>query len=450
MHRVIGVLFIVAVAVPVAAQLPPVPTETAGDEQQPKLYVEKRFHDIGSMVEGEKRTVGWTVENRGTADLVITDVKPSCGCTVVQLDEDDRVIRPGGSLELKTEFDSQLRRGTQSNYVRVFTNDPLEPELKLDFKAEVESLVEVSPSGVINLRGLQRGQPVERTVEIIRAESRKSLEIAGIDIYEGQPIHFDVEPIDEDKKAGYRISFKVPEDAPLGTLSTKLRIKLRIDEFERERVIVLHGEIAGDLTWQPRIIDVTRYDSGRGKRLKPVTIRSTDSRPFEILGVSAGPLLSAECEPMEGLRSGTQYRCFVTIHEEAPPGPFGATLTVRTDLLDQPVVEVPVFAIVPPLVDVVPPVILFRQDGTPVGTERLIKLQTLPQVGIEVLDVASGKNEITATINRQRSGPYQHIRYLDVKLTGTLPKGRHESVVTVKTTVEGAETLEIPVTVDVP
>jgi len=448
--RALGVLLPGLLAVHAAGQLPPVPSDSADDAEKPKLVVTTRFQDLGTMTEGDTRAVSWVLENHGTADLVIESTKPSCGCTVVQLADDQRKIPPGGSLELKSSFDSRLRRGPQSNYVMVHTNDPLEPQLRLEFKVVVEPLVEVVPGGLVNLQGIQRGERATRPVEIIRAESRKSLELIGIDVYEGHPVEYEVEPFEEGNRTGYRIWVTIPADAPLGTLSTKLRVKLRIDEFERERIIPLRGEIAGDLTWQPQIIDVTRFDSQRGMRLKPVTIRSTDKRPFQILGVSAGPLLSAACEPVESVRRATQYYCHVTIGEEAPTGPFGATLAVRTDLLDQPVVHVPVFAIVPPIVAVEPPVILFRQDGTPVGTQRLVKLQASAQTSLEILEVKSGLSAVTASVNQERSRPYRHLRYLDVTLSDQLPKGTHETVLTVKTTVERAEELDIPVTIQVP
>ena len=54
------------------------------------------------------------------------------------------------------------------------------------------------------------------------------------------------------------------------------------------------------------------------------------------------------------------------------------------------------------------------------------------------------------TINQEKSSRYRHLRYLDVRLASSLPKGTHETVLTVVTGVTGAERLEIPVTILVP
>ena len=122
-----------------AGQLPPTPTGAGSQTgSRPQLFVAQRSQDLGTIIEGDKATVTWILENRGGADLVIERTVPSCGCTVVQLAEDDKVIRPGGSLPLKAEFDSTNRRDVQTKAVTVFSNDPSEPELKLEFKAKVE------------------------------------------------------------------------------------------------------------------------------------------------------------------------------------------------------------------------------------------------------------------------------------------------------------------------
>src|SRR3972149_2741208 len=142
----------------IAGQLPPTPSGTGNEAApRPQLYVAQRSQDIGTILDGDKATVTWLLENRGNAALVIDRTVPSCGCTVVQLAEDERVIAPGGSLALKAVFDSTNRREAQVKTISVHSNDPAEPELRLDFKAKVELLFELEPAGMLNLRTIRRG-----------------------------------------------------------------------------------------------------------------------------------------------------------------------------------------------------------------------------------------------------------------------------------------------------
>ena len=74
---------------PTTAQLPPRPADVDRDaDPQPQLYVAQRSLDLGEVLEGDKVTITWQLENRGSADLVIDRTAASCGCTVVQLADD--------------------------------------------------------------------------------------------------------------------------------------------------------------------------------------------------------------------------------------------------------------------------------------------------------------------------------------------------------------------------
>jgi hypothetical protein len=77
----------------------------------PKIHIAETQKDLGTIIEGDKPTITWLVKNEGTADLVIDRTQSTCGCTVVKLEDKDKVIPPGGALELKVEFHSAGRRG---------------------------------------------------------------------------------------------------------------------------------------------------------------------------------------------------------------------------------------------------------------------------------------------------------------------------------------------------
>ena len=442
-------------AVPiVAAQLPPVPGKAGADtEQKPQLLVAQRLHDLGTILEGGKPTVRWLLENRGNADLIIQRARASCGCTAVKLTEEQKVIPPGGSLELEAEFDSKGRRGAQSKSVTVYSNDPIEPTLTLKFTAKVRFLYEIKPAGLVNLRAVRRGQTAARTIDVFPGSGQKSVEILDLQVPNDSPLSFRYEPFEAGGGTGQRIHMTVGEHVSIGRLTAKATIKLSVDGVERERAVSIRGEVIGDLTWLPKVVDATRQPSRRGKRLAPVTIRSTDKMPFDILEADAGPLFDVAFEPVKNAPKRTQYSVFLTLRNDAPSGPFGTTLEVRTSSLDQPVVMVPVFGIVAASIKVEPPVILLRQDGTPAGTHRRVKLQVLPQVKLDISEITCDppwRDAVTARVDWEASSRYQHIRYLDVRLNGELPEGTHQTALRLTTNIEGAERLELPVIIDVP
>ncbi len=303
---------------------------------------------------------------------------------------------------------------------------------------------------------------------------------------------------------GQRLRLSVADPAPLGRLTTRAVVKFRVGGIQKEVPVRIFGEVVADLVVQPEIVKPAARALPPGRRLAPVTILSTDQKRFEIVSVKAGPPVHATVQsagprrPPRGAEatgqprprlprakggSGTRYTVVLTVREDAPPGPFATVLEVRTNSLDQPLLRVPVFGMVAFPIDVDPPLVVLRtavlmrsevllsSDGTPVarespaagvtptGTRRRVRLECSPRITLEVSEITSGMPEVVATLQLPEDVSHggtalqdfhqPHVRYLEVKLAGKLPKGVHSTVLTLKTNVPGAERLEIPVTIEV-
>jgi len=430
-----------------SAQLPPTPTGELASHG-PRLFVPQRIQDVGTILEGDKAVITWTLENRGDADLVIDRTAASCGCTIVKLTDEEKVIPPGKSLELKAQFDSTSRREVQTKSVNVSSNDPTEPELKLEFRALVELLFELDPANLVNLRTVRRGVASTRTLDVYPGPGRKSVTIRGMEVTDDGPISLAAEPYESPRGLGQRIRITVLDSASIGTVNASMKLTLDVDGIERERTVAVRGEVIADLTWLPKVVDATRQPSLPGKRFAPVSISAAEKTPFEITGATAGPLFDCTVEPGRHPQAKTDYDVVLTLRPDAPPGPFGALLRIQTDSLDQPVLEVPVFGIVAPAVEIDPPLVLLRPDGTAAGATRRIKLQTTsPRVPLEIKSITCDNPAVLAQVDQEASSPYVHLRFLQVKFAGDAPATRQSALLTVETGVPGAERLEIPVTI---
>jgi hypothetical protein len=446
MARTLHFAAVLALTRPVFAQLPPTPREPDA-APKPQLHVAQRSQDLGAVVEGDKVTVTWPIENRGKADLVIERTVASCGCTVVQLLEEEKTIRPGQTLNLKAQFDSTARRDIQVKHVTVHSNDAAEPELRLEFKAKVELLFELDPVGMVNLRAIRRGQSGPRTLDLWPGAGRKSLTIQAVDLPADSPLTYQVEPFEGKQGPGQRIRFTVAETAPLGQLNAVAMLKVTVDGMDRERQVPIRGEVVADLTWLPKVLDVTRQASMPGKRLAPIAISSPEKLPFEVLSADAGPLFQAAVEPRSE-NTKTEYNVILKLREDAAPGPFGTLLKIRTTSLDQPLVEIPVFGIVAASVEIEPAVVLLRDDGTPAGARRRLRVQAAaPSVALDITGIECDNPAVSAVVDREASSRYTHIRFLDVRLAGK-PEGRPSATLKLTTSVVGAERLEVPVVID--
>ena len=91
-------------------------------------------YDFGTVAEGDKVEHVYKVSNSGTADLVINDVKPSCGCTVPDFTKTP--IKPGATGDIKVIFNSAGKSGNQEKTVTVMMNTETGTET-LKFKANI-------------------------------------------------------------------------------------------------------------------------------------------------------------------------------------------------------------------------------------------------------------------------------------------------------------------------
>ena len=102
----------------------------------PKISVQPMSFDFGRIVQGEKVNHTFTITNTGGADLLIMDVRASCGCTAATPEKNK--LAPNESTELNVEFNSAHKMGKQTKFVYIKSNDPENKTLKIRFDGMVE------------------------------------------------------------------------------------------------------------------------------------------------------------------------------------------------------------------------------------------------------------------------------------------------------------------------
>jgi hypothetical protein len=87
----------------------------------PVITFEKKTHDFGDIVQGDKVEETFKFANTGTEPLIITNVQVTCGCTVPKGWPRDPIM-PGGKAELTIAFNSAGKLGKQNKVVTVVSN----------------------------------------------------------------------------------------------------------------------------------------------------------------------------------------------------------------------------------------------------------------------------------------------------------------------------------------
>ena len=109
---------------------------------QPKLILQQNSYNFGDIKQGEKVSHTFVISNGGGDLLKISDVKASCGCTAAAPEKNE--LAPGESTNLVVSFNSAGRMGQQNKTVRIYSNDPENPEMLLTFTGNVVSADQVS------------------------------------------------------------------------------------------------------------------------------------------------------------------------------------------------------------------------------------------------------------------------------------------------------------------
>lgn len=86
---------------------------------------EKKTHDFGNIVQGDKVEHIFYFTNTGNEPLIISNVQVSCTCTTLKWPRDP--IPPGGNGEINVSFNSTGKLGIQNKPV-VLVNNAVSPE----------------------------------------------------------------------------------------------------------------------------------------------------------------------------------------------------------------------------------------------------------------------------------------------------------------------------------
>ncbi len=146
-------LLLIGCAVAVGAQ------GASAGKAAPKFAISSFTHDFGEVKPGTPLRYSFVFKNEGDAELRITNVAPSCGCTSSDY---DKVVAPGkeGKITLAVEH-TEAYSGEVSKSANVTTNDPAKPSFSLILRAYFKPVAPLNAAGtgakVGNISGKNTG-----------------------------------------------------------------------------------------------------------------------------------------------------------------------------------------------------------------------------------------------------------------------------------------------------
>ena len=122
----------------------------------PEITFKETIHDFGTIPFKGNASHEFEFVNTGNEPLILTQAKPSCGCTVPEWPK--HPILPGESSSIKVTYKNTDRSVPFNKYITVFSNAVVNNEIKLHIKGTVEP--EPTDAAPLKMEGI--GSPINK------------------------------------------------------------------------------------------------------------------------------------------------------------------------------------------------------------------------------------------------------------------------------------------------
>lgn len=304
---------------------------------KPKAVPVEPIKDLGVVPKGDKIVHDFAIRNDGDAPLEITDVRASCGCTVVDY---DKSIAPGQTGKVHAEVDTVTFNGPIAKSVTVFTNDPENAQIELTVRAKVEPYIQARPgyARYITVQGEEKTGTIAQTIaspegtsfDVVKVESPYPFLAATF--REAKP----EERIADAQGKQWHVEMTLSNDAPVGALADHVRITTNHPK-QKLVTIPVSGFVRPVIAITPDVAEFGRIEL-REPLIRTLNVRNFATEPIKITSVEGNlPGLKTAIEPVQ---DGREYQLRLTLSPEMAKGPFNGKLTVHTDSKKKPTIEV--------------------------------------------------------------------------------------------------------------
>jgi len=304
----------------------------------PKIEILPETKDAGTVAKGNVVEATFVVKNTGGADLLISDARPSCGCTVASF---DRVIKPGAEGKIHSSVDTKSFSGPISKSIVVHSNDPERPQMNLFIKAMVKPFVDVLPQAFVRfsvIKGDTAGQDIillseEKGFRPTIAETSQPYVKAEI-----------LQAGDKDKIPGrsgeqYKVRINVTPDAPEGLLNAPIRIATGVSQQPTIEIPV-SGIVRPRVSVTPVTVNFGNFTAGKDPITRNIIV--TNNKPGVPVRVTRAEVsIPGFITDVVPTQDGISYTVVVKASNKVKKGALDGTVRLFTSDKERTVIEIP-------------------------------------------------------------------------------------------------------------
>lgn len=287
----------------------------------PRIVLSQEAWDFGTVWQEARPAFTLTVRNDGGAELQLTDVKSTCGCTVVEPGRN--ALPPGQATEIRVTYDTQGKQGHVESKVIITSNDPARPKVEFNIKGFVKRAVTATPQGGLVIRTLDTkpGQTGK-----VRLENQME-EPMRVQLKRSSVPQVDLEVKEITPGSVYEVIGRTNREMRPGITRGTIQLSTGLS---REPMLTVHVQVLvlSRVDPVPPVILVTKDMQAPGQRV--VSLQYYGTSNFHVTGAACKhPGVTVSLDPPQ------------------PPGPLAALSPAPTALV-QARVNIPPFSQIPP------------------------------------------------------------------------------------------------------
>ncbi len=303
----------------------------------------ERAYDFGTVARGSQIRHSFPIINRTDSEIRIADWRTKCGCTDVKVGA--KVIPPGTQTTVEATINTTNFQGYKPSGLTLILDRPVFAQVDLNITCFIRGDIVMSP-GQIDFGTLRRSSKLpSASLGLTYAGGRPDWNIVQM---KTQTDKVKAVAKEASRTVDGQIHWQITATLQPGVANGYLKDQITLitnDSPAQTIPISVVANVQSAVSVTPSIINLGRIQPGQTIS-RPNLVHVRSSSPFSLSKVSA---TSPELEAAE-VSPGAAADHILNLKLKAPtaPGSFHAVLKVETDLKDEPIAQVKVFATVAP------------------------------------------------------------------------------------------------------
>ncbi len=246
-------------------------------------------------------------------------------------------IPPGGEGKIDITFKTGSGSGgKREKHITVTTNDPEKQTVSLTISTDVVEAIGINPSR-INFNQVKKGQEHVRFASLT-GEDKDTTKLTGSES-PNPTIKVELNPAGFDGDKYQQIKIILMPTMKAGRFFERVTIHTDHKTMKDIQLNVI-GDVTGDVSVAPNQVHFGLFQKGRKPSERFLTIRAVGEVTFKILEVTSS--IPEVITSLETVVAGKEYKLRSTLSDTFAGDSLNGKLTIKTDLLNDGIIEVPI------------------------------------------------------------------------------------------------------------